>query len=112
METFEEVLQRLAARTAAPGGGTAAAWARDLGAALAEMAAAYAEDLASAARAGDLWRGGLRLGRPRRRTAGGGAAAGRPRRRGLLGGSRGPPPRAGRRGAGRRGDGRRRRAAS
>jgi formiminotetrahydrofolate cyclodeaminase len=54
METFEDVLKSLAARTPAPGGGAAAAWACALGAALVEMAAAFAEDAESAARASEL----------------------------------------------------------
>src|SRR5204862_5306052 len=51
---FEELLDRLAARTPAPGGGAAAAWACALAAGLAEMAASFAEDTDAAARAREL----------------------------------------------------------
>lgn len=49
--SFAELLDRLAARTPAPGGGAAAAWACALAAGLAEMAAGFAGDADGAARA-------------------------------------------------------------
>jgi formiminotetrahydrofolate cyclodeaminase len=52
--SFEELLDRLGARTPAPGGGAAAAWACALGAGLVEMAAGFAEDAETAARAREL----------------------------------------------------------
>jgi formiminotetrahydrofolate cyclodeaminase len=52
--SFEELLDRLAARTPAPGGGAAAAWACALAAGLVEMAASFAEDADAAARAREL----------------------------------------------------------
>jgi formiminotetrahydrofolate cyclodeaminase len=51
MEPLEALLGRLAARTPAPGGGAAAAWACALAAALGEMAAGYADDAGALARA-------------------------------------------------------------
>jgi formiminotetrahydrofolate cyclodeaminase len=51
---FTEVLDSLAARTPAPGGGAAAAWACALAAGLVEMAASFAEDADTAARAREL----------------------------------------------------------
>lgn len=52
--SFEDLLDRLGARTPAPGGGAAAAWACALGAGLVEMAAGFADDAESAARAREL----------------------------------------------------------
>lgn len=51
---LRELLDALAARTPAPGGGTSAAWATAIAAALVEMAAAFAEDADAAARAAEL----------------------------------------------------------
>jgi methenyltetrahydrofolate cyclohydrolase len=61
MEPFEELLEKLAARTPAPGGGAAAAWACALGAGLVEMAAAFADDAESAGRANELRAEALQL---------------------------------------------------
>jgi methenyltetrahydrofolate cyclohydrolase len=44
--SFAELLDRLAARTPAPGGGAAAAWACALAAGLVEMAASFPDDAA------------------------------------------------------------------
>ena len=49
-----ELLAAVAARTAAPGGGSAAAWAGALAGALVEMAARFADAGEAAARAGEL----------------------------------------------------------
>jgi formiminotetrahydrofolate cyclodeaminase len=43
VDSFGQMLDELAARTAAPGGGAAAAWTAAVAAALVEMAAAFAE---------------------------------------------------------------------
>jgi methenyltetrahydrofolate cyclohydrolase len=51
---LRELLDEVAARTPAPGGGTSAAWATAIAAALVEMAAAFAEDGDSGARAAEL----------------------------------------------------------
>ncbi len=51
---FDELLDNVAARTPAPGGGSVAAWAGALAAALLEMVAAYAEDAEAVARGGVL----------------------------------------------------------
>jgi methenyltetrahydrofolate cyclohydrolase len=51
---FRELLGDLAARTPAPGGGSAAAWATALAAGLVEMAAEFAGDTAKAERAAAL----------------------------------------------------------
>ncbi|MBV8991068.1 MAG: cyclodeaminase/cyclohydrolase family protein [Solirubrobacterales bacterium] len=51
---FAELLAELAARSPAPGGGSASAWAGALAAALGEMAAAFADDQQAAARAAAL----------------------------------------------------------
>jgi methenyltetrahydrofolate cyclohydrolase len=48
------LLEDVAARTPAPGGGTSAAWTAALAAALVEMAAAFADDTAAGTRAGEL----------------------------------------------------------
>jgi formiminotetrahydrofolate cyclodeaminase len=52
--SFTDLLDRLAARTPAPGGGAAASWACALGAGLVEMVAGFADDAESAARAREL----------------------------------------------------------
>ncbi|MGN6166921.1 MAG: cyclodeaminase/cyclohydrolase family protein [Solirubrobacteraceae bacterium] len=52
--TLEELLADLAARTPAPGGGCASAWAGAVAAALGEMVAAFAEDAQAAERASAL----------------------------------------------------------
>ena len=52
--SFAELVGAVAARTAAPGGGSAAAWAGALAAALVEMAARFADAGEAAARAGEL----------------------------------------------------------
>jgi methenyltetrahydrofolate cyclohydrolase len=52
--SFEDLLDRLGARTPAPGGGAAAAWACALGAGLVEMAAGFADDAGAASRAREL----------------------------------------------------------
>jgi methenyltetrahydrofolate cyclohydrolase len=52
--SFAELLDRLAARTPAPGGGAAAAWACALAAGLVEMAASFADDADAAGRAREL----------------------------------------------------------
>jgi formiminotetrahydrofolate cyclodeaminase len=52
--SFTDLLDRLAARTPAPGGGAAAAWACALAAGLVEMAASFAEDADAAGRAREL----------------------------------------------------------
>jgi formiminotetrahydrofolate cyclodeaminase len=52
--SFTDLLDRLAARTPAPGGGAAAAWACALAAGLVEMAASFAEDAGAAGRAHEL----------------------------------------------------------
>ena len=51
--TLAEVLELVAAREPAPGGGSAAAWAGAIAAALTEMAAAFAVDADDAAATGD-----------------------------------------------------------
>ena len=51
---LRELLDDVAARTPAPGGGTSAAWATAIAAALVEMAAAFAEDADAAGRAAEL----------------------------------------------------------
>jgi formiminotetrahydrofolate cyclodeaminase len=51
---FAELLSLVAARTAAPGGGSGAAWAGALGAALVEMAARFVDADEVVARAGEL----------------------------------------------------------
>jgi formiminotetrahydrofolate cyclodeaminase len=51
---LRELLDDVAARTPAPGGGTSAAWTAALAAALVEMAATFAEDAAAGARASEL----------------------------------------------------------
>jgi formiminotetrahydrofolate cyclodeaminase len=52
--SFADLLEGLAARTPAPGGGAAAAWACALAAGLVEMAASFAEDADAAGRAREL----------------------------------------------------------
>jgi formiminotetrahydrofolate cyclodeaminase len=52
--SFAELLDRLAARTPAPGGGAAAAWACALAAGLVEMAASFAGDADAAGRAREV----------------------------------------------------------
>lgn len=52
--SLRQLLDDVAARTPAPGGGTSAAWAAAIAAALVEMAAAFADDAHSAARAAEL----------------------------------------------------------
>lgn len=52
--SFAELLGSVAAHTAAPGGGSAAAWAGALGAALVEMAASFVDADEVVARAGEL----------------------------------------------------------
>jgi methenyltetrahydrofolate cyclohydrolase len=51
---LRDLLNDLAARTPTPGGGTSAAWATAIAAALVEMAAAFADDAEAAARAAEL----------------------------------------------------------
>jgi methenyltetrahydrofolate cyclohydrolase len=52
--SLRELLDDVAARTPAPGGGTSAAWTTGIAAALVEMAAAFAEDADATARAAEL----------------------------------------------------------
>jgi formiminotetrahydrofolate cyclodeaminase len=52
--TFNQLLDDVAAKTPAPGGGSTAAWATALAAALVEMAAAFAEESGGARRAREL----------------------------------------------------------
>ncbi len=52
--TLQELLDEVAARTPAPGGGSTAAWATALAAALVEMAASFSDRPDTAARAGEL----------------------------------------------------------
>jgi formiminotetrahydrofolate cyclodeaminase len=59
--SFPDLLDQLSARTPAPGGGAAAGWACALGAGLVEMAAAFAEDAGTAARARELRTAALEL---------------------------------------------------
>jgi formiminotetrahydrofolate cyclodeaminase len=68
-ESLRGLLDELAARTASPGGGSAAAWACALAAALTEMAARFAsgELEGAAARAGELRERALELERRERR---------------------------------------------
>ena len=65
---MRELLDELAAATPAPGGGSAAAWAAALAAALVEMAAGFAEDEDSRARAHELRERALALAEEERGT--------------------------------------------